>query len=538
MRKYLIYIIFSFATLCAQWSTSDTGKVVVDDGSLAWLCVDPNDGSVIVTYLRDDGVYAKKFNSAGYPQWGGQRVRLATINNFLQWELTWELGEEWARLISDGQGGAVMLWIDYRNSTPIFPDAADGNELYLQRVDADGNVLYGEGGMLISSETATGFKSIETMHKDNNGGYILAFTDYTNEAIGFLRRYSWNGEQQWEYESTDRWIFVNTILENGTIFASYSHISTGGRVKLDIDGNEIWNIDSLGWIPGSSTIRSGGTYLRDYDGVIGVTAKPLNVNGVTDAGLDYWENDIVLDDSPNHKVFHSSDGLGGIYVQYRINDSIYVSHISADGDTLTPWPGAFLADSGLPQGVALGLENSVWAIWTAGCADSGYGCSFVRQFDYYGNPKGEILTIHRAPSDTYWYQFSLRVFSDLEGGFYYMFKQPYISIKRMNANGYLSTAENQMSDIQPDHLVLFPAYPNPGNNRITLPFYQARAGQVELNIFNSLGQRVLHQSRLFTGTGKKHWRLELSHLASGAYFYRLGGSKGLSTKTGKFLLIK
>ena len=38
------------------------------------------------------------------------------------------------RLTSDGQGGAIITWVDYRNS----PD----DHIYAQRVDSYGNLLW------------------------------------------------------------------------------------------------------------------------------------------------------------------------------------------------------------------------------------------------------------------------------------------------------------------------------------------------------------------------------------------------------------
>ncbi|MEW5796761.1 MAG: T9SS type A sorting domain-containing protein [Candidatus Zixiibacteriota bacterium] len=84
-------------------------------------------------------------------------------------------------------------------------------------------------------------------------------------------------------------------------------------------------------------------------------------------------------------------------------------------------------------------------------------------------------------------------------------------------------------------------YPNPFNPETTFEFALPKASQVELAIFNVLGQRVitLINERLDAGTYRETWRGTSENggqVASGIYFYRLTAGDFVSTR--KMMLLK
>ena len=92
-----------------------------------------------------------------------------------------------------------------------------------------------------------------------------------------------------------------------------------------------------------------------------------------------------------------------------------------------------------------------------------------------------------------------------------------------------------MSDI-PNETTLGQNYPNPFNPTTTIPFSLKEAVNVEITIYNMLGQKVtsLVNERFTAGNHLATW--DASSMASGMYIYRL--KAGNVVKTKKLMLIK
>ena len=70
-----------------------------------------------------------------------------------------------AEIVSDGAGGAVVVW---GAGTPSI-----GFDLYAQAVDATGSILWPENGVPVA--TASGDQSAHRVARDTSGGYIIAY---------------------------------------------------------------------------------------------------------------------------------------------------------------------------------------------------------------------------------------------------------------------------------------------------------------------------------------------------------------------------
>jgi protocatechuate 3,4-dioxygenase beta subunit len=89
---------------------------------------------------------------------------------------------------------------------------------------------------------------------------------------------------------------------------------------------------------------------------------------------------------------------------------------------------------------------------------------------------------------------------------------------------------------QPVSFGLAQNYPNPFNPTTTIGFQLATAGQVELKVYNLLGQEVVTLVNAYRAPGAYTATLDAASLPSGVYLYRL--TVGSSTATRKMVLMK
>jgi len=110
-------------------------------------------------------------------------------------------------------------------------------------------------------------------------------------------------------------------------------------------------------------------------------------------------------------------------------------------------------------------------------------------------------------------------------------------IKQIDYDGtftYSKIVEIEIS--APDNYALFQNYPNPFNPSTKIEFNIPADAQVQLNVYNTLGEKV---AEIFNGTltgGYHEIIFDATSLTSGIYFYRLESNEFVSTR--KMMLIK
>lgn len=99
------------------------------------------------------------------------------------------------------------------------------------------------------------------------------------------------------------------------------------------------------------------------------------------------------------------------------------------------------------------------------------------------------------------------------------------------------TSVEEDNNIYLNKYILSQNYPNPFNPVTQIGFSLPRAGNVRIEIYNSLGQKIATLLDAHKPAGYHELTFDASHLASGVYFYRLETSTGF-IQTKKFILLK
>ena len=129
----------------------------------------------------DDELYVQRIDENGTIKWDVNGVLINSIDATVAR----------AQICSDGNGGAIIVWEDWRNGPPY-------NDIYAQRVDENGTVKWTTNGIAIS--TASGAQWDPQIYSDGNGGAIVVWEDDRNAATDmdiYAQRIDSNGNAQW-----------------------------------------------------------------------------------------------------------------------------------------------------------------------------------------------------------------------------------------------------------------------------------------------------------------------------------------------------
>ncbi len=325
-------IFFSFISL-AQWSTDPTINTAIctalNKQTEVEICSNEQGGAIMVwrDYRDDAGIfegdiYAQQIDFSGDPLWIADGI---IVNNA-------SYGQFRPKIISDGNGGAIIVWA--KNGGSFY-----GYDLFAQRVDADGNLLWNADGVAIEVSSAT--DSFHEIIPDGNGGMIVT------------------------------WMRLPTVPGKTDIYAQ----------KLDADGNLLWTtngvavclaVESQNW-PKLISDSNGGAIIvwedaRNGAGTLDIYAQRLNENGVTQ-----WNSDgipICAEQSYQTETAICSDGNGGaiiVWEDHRTSESaIYGQRINSAGEVQWTADGKFLSPpSNTCLNPILNFENSagVYVVW-------------------------------------------------------------------------------------------------------------------------------------------------------------------------------
>ncbi len=149
---------------------------------------------------------------------------------------------------SDGAGGMFVVWRDDRDS--IFTTRA-------QRVDAAGSLLWGEDGVVVCPNHLS--QTSQRLASDGLGGALVAWTEVRGGQIhGFAQRLNAGGEPQWatlgvQLSTSPHGTFVNDIEADGSggmvvAWLDYRSLNTWTQAfaqRVTADGNVAWAPDGV-----------------------------------------------------------------------------------------------------------------------------------------------------------------------------------------------------------------------------------------------------------------------------------------------------
>ncbi|NIM12567.1 MAG: hypothetical protein GTO45_10675 [Candidatus Aminicenantes bacterium] len=348
------------------------------------VAADSSGGFIITWFDRRNGrnydIYAQRINGEGRIQWTANGVAICTA-----------VGDQYDPMpVSDGTGGAFIVWQDRRNGNDY--------DIYAQRIDSSGRVQWDADGVGICTEKQD--QDNLQAAADEKGGVVITWQDRRNgkDYDIYARRIDSSGRVQWrangveictaEYDQRGPRLVSDTMggavftwqdKRNGSDYDIYTQrIDSSGRVQWTANGIAICAAANSQYDPRLASDGKGGAYItwQDYrkgsDCNFDAFEEQTNFNLeicrekhlndwniyaqlINSSGRVQWAANGVGISTANidqYKPQMAADGFGGTIVVWRAaekeNDhNIYAQRLTssgkvqwtADGITVSSAPG-------------------------------------------------------------------------------------------------------------------------------------------------------------------------------------------------------
>jgi hypothetical protein len=518
------------------------GPEMASDGAggaiLTWM--DFRNSDVLIA----PDIYAQRLTASGSTAWPPNGS-----------EVVQSVGEQsHQQIISDGAGGAIIVWHDRRMGT---------FDIYAQRLDPLGTPMWPLPGVVVCD--AAGDQANPQLTSDGGNGAIIAWDDYRNgHSDIFARRITASGGLSWAANGV--------VLCMAPYDQNFPHLVSDG---------------------------AGGAIVAWQDRRNGL-ATDVYVRRIGSSGTPMWASDGVALSALSGEDYHQrlvSDGAGGAIITWFDSRSTFggirVGRVNGTGALLWPANGVRIAPGSSPEVVTDGVGGAIitWmggggailaqrvnasgsVLWSPGtgvaaCTEAGDGLEPRIASD---EASGAVISWHDGRSGVGYDVYAQRVsaagvplwasdgiaVSVMPGAQYYT------QIVSDGAGGALIGWADQrdegdtQSDVYAAHvsagiavdvgdpplgtaLTVQPNVPNPFRNETALRIQLAAPSEVVLEIFDVSKRRLLQRPLGFLAAGPSTIRFEARDgggraLPSGVYFYRVTARN--ERRTGRMVIAR
>jgi len=349
----LLACVFITCVLHAQWSTDPTVNnaicTVAGDQFFPTIVSDGEGGAIITWFdsrvtANIGDIYAQRINSSGEVLWTADGVAICTAAGT----------QVWPTIVSDGEGGAIITWEDWRNGSL-------NTDIYAQRINSSGAVQWTANGVAICTASSGGaMQYAPKIVSDSASGAIITWTDA--RSVGgwhdiYAQRISKSGAVLWTADgvaicTAPDYQKVPTIVSNGAGGAIITWEDVRSGVYTDIYAQQINSSGGVQWTADGVAI-STATGDQQFptivsDGLEGAIITWNDLGGsdldiysqrINSSGSVLWTGDgVAICTAPGDQVWPTivSEGSSGAIItwyDYRgsISPDIYAQQINASG---------------------------------------------------------------------------------------------------------------------------------------------------------------------------------------------------------------
>lgn len=367
----------------AEWVFNGTGLGrAAGDQQSAKSVSDGAGGAIVIWRDFRNGshwdIFAQRVTALGEPLWATNGVPVCLATN----------QQDSVVAVSDGAGGAVIAWHDYRNGT---------NDIYAQRLGGDGVPMWISDGVPVC--TAAGEQTNPALFGDGGSGFLLAWEDTrSGNADIYAARLGQDGVPSW--------------TSNGVAVCLSGGEQRGAKVAPDGSGGSIvvWEDYRSGLDVYARRVNAAGSPMWAANGVAVCVASndqwhpQVLADGVGGA-IFFWEDrrsgplDIYGDrfDASGLSQW-AANGVAVCSAQYDQRNPVTVTDAAGgaiiaweDTRTTNSYPDIYVQrvnESGVPQwetqGVLLSDTGYPYDMWPAIVADGQGGAYVTWEYDATG----------------------------------------------------------------------------------------------------------------------------------------------------------
>ncbi len=265
------------------------------------------------------------------------------------------------QIISDGSGGAIITWSDYRNP----PINANG-DIYAQRIGPDGVVIWTVNGVGVCNNPIT--QNSPQITSDGNGGAIIVWEDLRNGFVEdiYAQRIDMNGNIQWTTDGipictatgNQRLPMIVSDGAGGAIITWIDHragiISSIYAQRVSSNGSVQWTTDGIPICPASINQTSpqiisdenNGAIIMWVDNRTGVNENDIYAQRINGNGELLWSTSGL----PVCAIYRrqqiasiAPDGSGGAIIAWTddrdtinrpLTSDVYAQRVDPNGNLL------------------------------------------------------------------------------------------------------------------------------------------------------------------------------------------------------------
>jgi len=552
-------LIILAANLWAQWSSDSTVNnpicTAANYQQFPQLVDDGNGGAIIVwedsRFFNDDNIYSQLISSDGYPAWTIDGVAVSSAAD----------DQVTPQITSDGSGGAIVVWQDNRTGNA---------DIYAQRIDNNGISQWTADGIPICTAINQQFEP--KIISDGNGGGIIVWKDYRS-GLGYdiyAQRVDMNGNVLWTvdgavicsavYEQSNHQIIAGS--SEGAIIVwqdkRYSAFDIYAQ-KIDNNGNILWANNGVRVCTEGNDQLNCQLINDNTNGAIIVWHDIRNASNVdiyaqriNEDGFRLWDTSGVAVCNAAGSQFSpqiTSDLNGGAIIcwtDYRNvsgDADIYSQRINSNGDALWALDGIDVcsADNNQEKPDIISDETGgailVWQDNRTGSADI-YAQRVISNGNLVWTSNGVPISVPALDQTLPQLIFTANnnaiiTWQDRRSGNYDIYASLVDTSGRLAGTPvYVDNQENLPLTFQ-----LFQNYPNPFNPTTKISWQSPIGSWQTLKIYDLLGNEIATLVNEYLPAGS--YEVEFSAkggYTSGVYFYKL--QAGSFTETKKMLVIR